>query len=165
MKAFQVHKQVRFKSWMRAEFSGLRRCCEDFLHWMFVSRPWSLRNLVSIFGWANLVVEVGCSIWVASLLAKNLWRLQLVIALGELIHLDWTWVTLNLWLVMASSVLIVLLLLWAGRACGQDCTEVRPVHMCNDLCDVSLLDPRVREVHFGGIIASLACIPPSVKVR
>lgn len=74
------------------------------------------------------------------------------------------WIVLNL-VEMAISVTIGLLLWLASRATSQDCMDIRPVHMCNDLCDESLEDARVREVHFGGIIASLGCIPSSVKVR
>lgn len=59
---------------------------------------------------------------------------------------------------------LVLFLIGVGIGWGHDCSSIRPILLCNDLCSESLDHPRVHEVRFAGVLASFSCVPASIKV-
>lgn len=65
---------------------------------------------------------------------------------------------------MIGFVLVLVLGVGVDIGWGQDCSNIRPILLCNDLCSEALDHPRVHEVRFAGVLASFSCVPSSVKV-
>jgi hypothetical protein len=59
---------------------------------------------------------------------------------------------------------LLLVMCHVSRGAGQECTKIRPILLCNDLCHDALEHPRVQEVRFSGVLASFQCVPATVKV-